>query len=76
VAIARHKQVIALAEENEDLTDQLEVRKLVDRAKGRLMDEHGLSEQEAFRFVQTTAMGSRTPIRDVAEAILAGDVTP
>jgi response regulator NasT len=76
VAIARHKQVIALAEENEDLTDQLEVRKLVDRAKGRLMDEHGLSEQEAFRFVQTTAMGSRTPMRDVAEAILAGDVTP
>ena len=76
VAIARHKQVVALAEENDDLADQLEVRKLVDRAKGRLMDEHGLSEQEAFRFVQTTAMGSRTPMRDVAEAILAGDVTP
>lgn len=76
VAIARHKQVVALAEENDDLADQLEVRKLVDRAKGRLMDEHGLSEQEAFRFVQTTAMGSRTPMRDVAEAILAGEVTP
>lgn len=76
VAIARHRQVVALAEENDDLTDQLEVRKLVDRAKGRLMDEHGLSEQEAFRFVQTTAMGNRQPMRDVAEGILAGDIVP
>jgi response regulator NasT len=76
VAIARHRQVVALAEENADLADQLEVRKLVDRAKGKLMDDHGLSEQEAFRFVQTTAMGSRTPMRDVAEAVLAGDIGP
>lgn len=76
VAIARHRQVVALAEENEDLADQLEVRKLVDRAKGVLMDQHGLSEQEAFRFVQTTAMGSRQPMRDVANGILEGAITP
>ena len=76
VAIARHRQVVALAEENADLNDQLEVRKLVDRAKGKLMDGHGLSEQDAFRFVQKTAMGNRQPMRDVAEAIIAGEITP
>lgn len=76
MAIARHRETLALAEENESLSDQLEVRKLVDRAKGKLMDEHSMSENDAFRFVQTGAMGSRRSMREVAEAVLAGELTP
>ena len=76
MALARHKETMALAQDNDDLTDQLEVRKLVDRAKGTLMDQHAMSENDAFRFVQTSAMGSRRSMRDVAEAILSGDLAP
>jgi AmiR/NasT family two-component response regulator len=76
MALARHREVLALAEENEDLIDQLEVRKLVDRAKGLLMDQHGMLENDAFRFVQTSAMGSRKSMRDVAQGILDGELTP
>jgi len=76
MALARHREVLALAEENEDLVDQIEVRKLVDRAKGLLMDQHGMSENDAFRFVQTSAMGSRKSMREVAQGILDGELTP
>ncbi len=76
MAIARHRETLALAEDNENLTDQLEVRKLVDRAKGKLMDEHGLSENDAFRFVQTSAMGNRKSMRDVAESVINGELAP
>ena len=76
MALARHREVLALAEENEDLLDQLEVRKLLDRAKGILMDGHGLSENDAFRFVQTTAMGRRSSMRDIAAAIIDGELVP
>ncbi len=76
MALARHREAIALAEDNETLTDQLEVRKLVDRAKGSLMDNFSMSENDAFRFVQTSAMGSRRSMREVAEAILAGELVP
>ena len=76
MALARHREVVALAEENENLADQLEVRKLVDRAKGKLMDEFSMSEHSAFRFVQTSAMGSRRSMREVAELVLSGELTP
>jgi AmiR/NasT family two-component response regulator len=76
MALARHRETLALAEENENLVDQLEVRKLVDRAKGLLMDQHALSENDAFRFVQTSAMGTRSSMRDVAQAVLDGELAP
>lgn len=76
VALARHRESLALAQENEELVDQLEVRKLVDRAKGLLMDNFSLSESDAFRFVQISAMGSRRSMREVAEAVLAGELAP
>lgn len=76
MAIARHRETLALAEENESLSEQLEVRKLVDRAKGKLMDAHGMSENDAFRFVQTSAMGNRKSMRDVAQAILDDELLP
>lgn len=76
MALARHREMLALAEENESLTEQLEVRKLLDRAKGKLMDNFGMAEQDAFRFVQKGAMGSRRSMRDVAEAVLSGELSP
>lgn len=76
VALARHREMIALAEENTDLADRLETRKLLDRAKGRLIDEHGLSESDAFRFIQTSAMGARRPMRDVATDVIEGELAP
>lgn len=76
MALARHREVLALAGENEDLTEKLEVRKLVDRAKGTLMDNFAMSENDAFRFVQTTAMGTRSSMREVATKIIEGELTP
>jgi response regulator NasT len=49
---------------------------LLDRAKGRLMDEHGLAEQAAFRFIQTTAMRERTTMKVVASQVVAGELLP
>ena len=76
LAIARFRELVALSDQTEALTEQLETRKLVDRAKGRLMDGHGMTEQEAFRFLQKTAMGSRAPMRDVAAQVIDGDLAP
>jgi two-component system, response regulator PdtaR len=76
LALARFRDLAALADHAASLSDQLQNRKLVDRAKGRLMDGHGLSEQEAFRFLQTTAMTRRTAMRTVAEQVLDGSLTP
>lgn len=70
VALARQAELIAVKNEASDLADQLETRKLVDRAKGRLMDERGISEAEAFRTIQKRAMDERRPMRDVAEDVL------
>jgi len=53
------------------LQERLEARKTVERAKGVLMTEHGMTEPEAFRWIQRTAMDRRTTMRAVAEAVLA-----
>ncbi len=76
IAIARHRDFRAVHSQAESLEDQLRVRKLVDRAKGRLIDEHGLSEQDAFGFIQRKAMDERSTMADVAEAVLSGTLTP
>ena len=76
LARARFAELTAATERAESLEQQLETRKLVDRAKGHLMDQHGLTEKEAFRFVQTSAMGSRSTMRDIAAQILDGSLTP
>lgn len=72
VALARHREMQALSDKAGTLAEQLETRKIVDRAKGRLMDEHGFSESEAFTFIQRNAMSRRTTMRAVAEHILEG----
>ena len=76
VALARFKEMKALHEQASTLEDQLETRKVVDRAKGLLMDEHSLSEHEAFSFIQKTAMRERHTMRTVADDVLSGDLKP
>ncbi len=76
VALGRFAEMKALSEENSSLADQLATRKLVDRAKGILMDRHGLSEADAFRFVQKSAMDGRRSLGDVAQAVIDGEMAP
>ena len=59
LAIGRFQELSALADEVQGLEEQLETRKVVDRAKGILMDRHGLTEQDAFSFIQKRAMAER-----------------
>jgi AmiR/NasT family two-component response regulator len=70
VALARFKEFEALHKEANDLQLALETRKLVDRAKGILMDSQGLSESDAFRKIQKMSMNTRKPMKEVAEAII------
>lgn len=70
VALARFREFRVLEKENTDLKDQMETRKLVERAKGVLMDSRGLKEAEAFRRIQKLSMDTRKSMREIAEAIL------
>jgi AmiR/NasT family two-component response regulator len=70
VALRRWQEFRSLEREVEDLKEALETRKLVDRAKGILMDTQGLSEADAFRRIQKTSMDQRKPMKEVAEAIV------
>ena len=70
VALARFAEFEALHKEVDDLQLALETRKLVDRAKGILMDSQRLSEAEAFRKIQKMSMNTRKPMKEVAEAII------
>ena len=76
VAQARYEQMKDLSAEVTALNQRLADRVLLDRAKGVLIDEHGLGEAEAMRFVQKRAMDERRPVRDVAAEILNGSVAP
>ena len=73
LAIGRFQEIIALKKENDDLLENLETRKVVDRAKGALMDQYGLKEKDAYRYLQETAMEKRSPMKEVAKSILEGD---
>jgi two-component system, response regulator PdtaR len=75
LAIGRFREMQALASDVASLEDQLATRKLVDRAKGMLMDGGGMKEAEAFAFIQKKAMSERTRMKDVAERIISGDLT-
>jgi response regulator NasT len=76
VAIGRFRELQTLASEVDSLAEQIEARKIIDRAKGILIDRHGLSEGDAFTFIQRTAMSERTRMRAVAERVLAGELVP
>jgi two-component system, response regulator PdtaR len=76
VAIGRFRELQTLNGHVDALGEQLEARKVIDRAKGILIDVHGLKEQDAFSFIQRTAMKERARMRDIAERIIAGDLVP
>jgi response regulator NasT len=76
VALSRHAELTALERDAGDLAERLEARKVIDRAKGRLMDEHGLGEQEAWRFLQQRAMGDRVKVHEVAQQVVDGALAP
>ena len=76
LAIARFAELKSLSGEVAALGAQLEIRKLVDRAKGVLIDKHQMSESDAFSFIQSMAMSQRMKMGDIAEQIIAGKLYP
>ncbi|MGH9067464.1 MAG: ANTAR domain-containing response regulator [Acidimicrobiales bacterium] len=83
VALARHAEMEALSSanealegENQRLTDSVETSRLVNRAKGLLMDECGLKEAEAFDFIQKSAMRQRLRMKEVARRVIEEDLRP
>lgn len=70
IAISRYEEFVELENEVTDLENKLDTRKSVDRAKGILMDQYGLKEQEAFRRIQVQSMNTRKSMREIAEAII------
>jgi response regulator NasT len=76
VACSRHAELVALESEVADLSQRMETRKLVERAKGALQTEHAMSEPDAFRWIQKTSMNRRLSMREVAAAVLSGQAVP
>ncbi|MDP8992252.1 MAG: response regulator [Actinomycetota bacterium] len=76
MALGRFNQIRDLENENRSLEEQLETRRVVDRAKGRLMDTHGMAEAAAFSFIQRTAMRERLTMKAVAQRLLDGSLEP
>jgi response regulator NasT len=76
LAIGRFREMLTLSGERDALGEQLELRKLLDRAKGLLIDKHSMTEQSAFEFIQKSAMSTRAKMVDVANQILNGQITP
>ncbi|PLS30761.1 two-component system response regulator [Bifidobacterium margollesii] len=70
VAISRFDQMNALRDEVSDMKARFEARKRVDRAKGLLMEKMGLTESEAFRWIQKTSMDRRLTMQEVADAVI------
>ena len=71
IALSRFSELSALETEVASLTERLETRKSVERAKGALMTQYGMTEPQAFKWIQRTAMDHRMTMREVAERILA-----
>jgi response regulator NasT len=76
MALSRYSELIGLEAEVDGLHERLEARKAVEKAKGVLMSEHGMTEPDAFRWIQRTAMNRRLPMKAVAELVLAGTELP
>ncbi|MEO6989441.1 MAG: response regulator [Aquihabitans sp.] len=76
VALGRFRELKALHDQATSLEEQLDTRKIVDRAKGQLMDANGLSEATAFGFIQKTAMRERQTMREVAQRVIDGELAP
>lgn len=70
IALSRSQEILALENEVSSLAEQFETRKRVDRAKGLLESKMGLTEPEAFRWIQKTSMDRRLTMREVADAVI------
>ena len=70
LAVARYQEKIALEDEVKNLTERMEARKLVGRAKAILMELHGLTEREAFRRIQSQSLTLQKPVHEIARAII------
>jgi len=78
IALARHEELLSLESEIAELSDRLETRKMMDRAKGLLMTQMKLSEPDAFRWIQKASMDRRLSMAQVAKAVIEqlGPKTP
>jgi len=76
IAVSRFAELTALQSEIGDLRERLAMRKLLDRAKGVLQANHGLTEPEAFRWIQKTSMDRRMTMRALAQEVLEGQASP
>jgi AmiR/NasT family two-component response regulator len=76
LALGRFEEMKALEAENKDLQERLKAQRVVERAKGLLMDELDMKEADAFRWIQRRAMDERATMKDVAEKVLAGELRP
>lgn len=70
IAISRYREMQELESEIGTLQEKIETRKLVDRAKGILMDRRSMNEHEAFRWIQTQSMNARKTMKEIAEAVI------
>lgn len=73
LAIARFREFMALWKDNQHMRTALEARKKIERAKGLLMARQGITEAEAFHSIQRQSMKTRTPMQQIAEAILVAE---
>jgi AmiR/NasT family two-component response regulator len=76
VALGRFREMRALEQEVQAAEDRLETRKIIDRAKGILMDRHGMKEQDAFSWLQRRAMSERITLKVIGERVIAGELAP
>jgi response regulator NasT len=76
VALGRYAELASLERDVGNLAERLEERKTIDRAKGVLMDQHGKTEHEAWRFLQQQAMHNRVKVHDIARRVVDGELTP
>ena len=76
MAVSRFAELVALEGEVADLSGRLEARKTIDRAKGVLQTQHGLSEPDAFRWVQRQSMDQRRSMRAIAQDVIDGLLAP
>lgn len=73
IALARHREIQNLRNENLELQEVLEARKLIERAKGILMQRLGLSERDAYERLRQRARDKRTKMKDIAQAIIEAE---
>jgi len=76
IALGRFREIQNLAHDVKSLEDQLETRRVVERAKGMLMDEQRLKEAAAFSWIQKTAMRERLPMKEIARRVIEDGLRP